>query len=78
MFGDEDCLNLNVYTKDVKNKTPVIVFIHGGAFLRGTGASYNLGPQYILKVSTQIHTVVQGGSRKIYIGGAHTKQEFFY
>jgi len=34
----EDCLYLNVFTKDNKTKKPVFVWIHGGGFL--TGCSY--------------------------------------
>jgi len=44
MLGDagtngEDCLNLNVWTPDPgASGLPVMVWIHGGAFLRGSGA----------------------------------------
>ncbi len=44
MLGDagtagEDCLNLNVWTPDPgAHGLPVVVWIHGGAFLRGSGA----------------------------------------
>lgn len=37
---DEDCLNLHVWTPDVAGKRPVLVFIHGGAFIIGSGAQY--------------------------------------
>ncbi len=32
-IGSEDCLHMNIYTKDVKPKIlyPVMVFLHGGA-----------------------------------------------
>lgn len=35
----EDCLNLNIWTKndDIKNK-PVLVYIHGGAYVAGNGS----------------------------------------
>jgi para-nitrobenzyl esterase len=33
----EDCLNLNVWTADRSGKAPVYVYIHGGAFLYGSG-----------------------------------------
>jgi para-nitrobenzyl esterase len=35
--ADEDCLNLNVWTADPAGKAPVYVFIHGGAWLYGSG-----------------------------------------
>ncbi|KAL3274199.1 hypothetical protein HHI36_015615, partial [Cryptolaemus montrouzieri] len=38
--GTEDCLYLNVYTPNLTNKLDVIVYIHGGAFIFGSGASY--------------------------------------
>ncbi len=33
----EDCLNLNVWSPATDGKRPVIVWIHGGAFVAGTG-----------------------------------------
>ena len=46
--GKEDCLWLNVFTPDlvVKKQRPVIVWIHGGNFVRGSAADYE--PDYIL------------------------------
>jgi para-nitrobenzyl esterase len=35
----EECLFLNVWTPDTTASHPVLVFIHGGAFANGTGAS---------------------------------------
>src|SRR5699024_2670395 len=35
--GDEQ-LNLNVWTPDVAGRAPVLVWIHGGAFVRGAGS----------------------------------------
>lgn len=34
---DEDCLSLNVWTADASGSAPVYVFIHGGAWLCGSG-----------------------------------------
>ena len=36
---DEDCLTLNIWTpaKDMKARLPVMVWIHGGGFIRGSG-----------------------------------------
>jgi para-nitrobenzyl esterase len=39
---DEDCLTLNVWTPPVAHeKRPVMVWIHGGAFVNGSGALYD-------------------------------------
>ncbi len=39
---DEDCLNLNVWTPPVSGELrPVMVWIHGGAFVNGSGAVYD-------------------------------------
>ena len=35
----EDCLTLNVWTPELVGARPVLVWLHGGAFLRGSGAS---------------------------------------
>ena len=49
VMGDEDCLNLNVYTPRVdKKKRAVMVYIHGGAFITGGGSSTTFGPGYLL------------------------------
>ncbi|XP_036329976.1 esterase E4-like [Rhagoletis pomonella] len=46
---DEDCLSLNVYTKNETASNPVIVYIHGGANSYGSANSeYDAGPQYLL------------------------------
>lgn len=38
--ADEDCCSLNIYTSACDDaRRPVMVFVHGGAFLGGTGAS---------------------------------------
>lgn len=38
--GSEDCLNLNIFTPACdRRKRPVVVWIHGGAYLTGTGSS---------------------------------------
>ncbi|XP_030764864.1 venom carboxylesterase-6-like isoform X2 [Sitophilus oryzae] len=48
VHGDEDCLYVNVYTHSLSDKAnlDVLVFIHGGAFMFGRGASY--GPEIIM------------------------------
>jgi len=48
--GDEDCLNLNVYSPKLdKKKRAVIVYFHGGSFVFGAGASYTYGPEFLLE-----------------------------
>ncbi|XP_043467738.1 juvenile hormone esterase-like [Leptopilina heterotoma] len=55
IFGNDDCLFLNVYTpllnfeepKPDQKLLPVMVFIHGGSFLIGSGNMY--GAQYLLQ-----------------------------
>ncbi|MDI2127057.1 carboxylesterase/lipase family protein [Yinghuangia seranimata] len=43
MFGqpvfpvDEDCLTLNVWTPDTEGRRPVMVWLHGGGFMTGSG-----------------------------------------
>ncbi|XP_066150132.1 para-nitrobenzyl esterase-like [Euwallacea fornicatus] len=51
-MGEEDCLYLNVYTPQIpsnpsKINLPVIVFLHGGAFISGCSNEY--GPDYLMK-----------------------------
>lgn len=48
--GSEDCLFLNVYTKnlDPSSKFPVIVYIHGGAYKSGSGSETLYGPDFLL------------------------------
>lgn len=47
--GEEDCLYLNIYTKNPRpdNKYPVMIFIHGGGFTYGHSSFY--GPNVIMK-----------------------------
>ncbi len=48
--GDEDCLYLNVFTRhagDESAKRPVLVWIHGGAFIFGGAAVYD--PSYLME-----------------------------
>jgi len=57
--GGEDCLYLNVYSKntDVSAEQPVIVFLHGGAFVVGSGEAMLYGPQVLLDRDVVLVTV---------------------
>lgn len=39
--GGEDCLFLNVWTPSQADNLPVMVFVHGGSFVTGTGNQFN-------------------------------------
>ena len=49
--GNEDCLYLNVYARtiDSRLRRPVMVWIHGGAFLYGSGDDSLYGPDYFMR-----------------------------
>ncbi|XP_063360837.1 carboxylesterase 4A-like isoform X1 [Cydia amplana] len=46
--GSEDCLFLNVFTKYLHGRTPVMVFIHGGSYLAGSGNDDLYGPKFLV------------------------------
>ncbi|KAL3288034.1 hypothetical protein HHI36_002486 [Cryptolaemus montrouzieri] len=52
IIGEENCLFLNVYTPrlphESKELLPVLVYIHGGAFIFGAATNENYGPEYLL------------------------------
>ncbi|XP_043209748.1 juvenile hormone esterase-like [Amphibalanus amphitrite] len=53
-IGDEDCLFVNVYTRQLPGREntltglPVMVYIHGGGFYVGSGDSDIYGPHYFM------------------------------
>ena len=56
-IGDEDCLNLNVYSPKLDSKKrAVMVYFHGGAFIMGGGASFFFGPNYLLEQNVVLVT----------------------
>lgn len=57
--GSEDCLYLNVYVKSAKNdqRLPVMVWIHGGAFMYGSGDDLQYGPDYLLRKNVVLVTL---------------------
>ena len=52
LIGQEDCLVLNVYVPikadDPDVKLPVMVWIHGGGLVLGSGTYSDYGPQYFM------------------------------
>ncbi|XP_046679564.1 esterase E4-like [Homalodisca vitripennis] len=48
--GSEDCLYLSVFTPDVNpsTKLPVIVYIHGGAYMGMSSEKFRYGPELLL------------------------------
>lgn len=58
----ENCLFVNVYTKalnvtDDKQLMPVMVWIYGGEFFKGTASSYKYGPDFLLEADVVVVTV---------------------
>ncbi|XP_030369003.1 venom carboxylesterase-6 [Scaptodrosophila lebanonensis] len=50
VYGEEDCLYLNVYRPQhrSKQKLPVMVYIHGGGFFSGSAGPLVTGPEYFM------------------------------
>lgn len=46
IYGQEDCLYLNVHTPNINGKFPVMLWIHGGGFTAGGSSIY--GPNYFM------------------------------
>lgn len=49
--GAENCLHLSVYTRDVKPEQlkPVLVWIHGGAFILGSCSKDFYNPEFLMR-----------------------------
>ncbi|KXJ83277.1 hypothetical protein RP20_CCG007797 [Aedes albopictus] len=65
VVASEDCLYLNVYTPigpkvgpitSIKDKLPVMVWIHGGAFCTGSGDSALYNPEYLVQEGVVVVT----------------------
>ena len=61
LVGQEDCLLLNVYVPadvvDEGGNVPVMVWIHGGAFMSGSGTYGDYGPQYFMDQGVVVVTL---------------------
>lgn len=59
VIGSEDCLYLNVYSRDLdsKSRAPVMFWIHGGGFQHGNGNDDNFGPDYLLAKNVVLVTI---------------------
>ncbi|XP_014236579.1 esterase E4-like [Trichogramma pretiosum] len=55
--GSEDCLYLNVYTRDLDGRAPVLFWIHGGAFMYGNGNDESFGPDFFLQKDVVLVTI---------------------
>nr|BAD91555.1 carboxylesterase [Athalia rosae] len=58
--GQEDCLYLNVYTPSVSSEgplLPVMVWIHGGGFVLGSGNEEVYGSNYLLEAEVVLVTL---------------------
>ncbi|CAH2084443.1 unnamed protein product [Euphydryas editha] len=57
--GSEDCLYLNVYSPNIapSQPFPVMVFIHGGGFVSGSGNDNAYGPQYLVRKDVVLVTL---------------------
>jgi len=55
-IGKEDCLNVNVYVPPEGGRDlPVMVWIHGGAFIKGSGKKYR--PDYLMDYGVIVVTL---------------------
>ena len=63
LIGEENCLFLNVYTRKVTLRSgvagglPVMVFIHGGSYVRGSGDDRFYGPDYLMDEDIVLVTI---------------------
>jgi para-nitrobenzyl esterase len=56
LIGDEDCLTLNLYVPDGAAALPVMVFIHGGSGIEGSGSFYD-GSVLAVKAGAVVVTI---------------------
>ncbi|XP_039755091.1 esterase FE4-like [Pararge aegeria] len=59
IHGSEDCLNLNVYTPELKpnKRLPVMFWIHGGGLINGSGNDDLYGPEFLVRQNVILVTI---------------------
>nr|XP_022905796.1 juvenile hormone esterase-like [Onthophagus taurus] len=58
LIGEEDCLYLNVYTPSLNaTNLPVMVFIHGGSFITGSGRQDYYSPEFLIPENVLLVTL---------------------
>lgn len=59
ILGSDDCLYLNIYTPTLDRSAlkPVMVWIHGGAFVFGSGNDEFYGPDYLIDKDVVLVTI---------------------
>lgn len=57
--GGENCLHLSVFTRDIKPEVlkPVMVWIHGGAFILGSNSKDIYNPEFLLRNDVVVITI---------------------
>lgn len=59
--GDENCLHLNIYVEEKAfeqtEQLPVIVFLHGGAFMFGSSGEFLYGADYFMQQNVILVTL---------------------
>jgi bile salt-stimulated lipase len=55
--GDEDCLFLNVYSRNLIGRRAVMVWIHGGSFTGGHGDTFLYGPDHLMTDDVVVVTI---------------------
>lgn len=58
-IGAENCLHLSIYTRDIKPEKlkPVMVWIHGGAFMYGSNGKDYFNPEFLMRNDVIVVTV---------------------
>ncbi|XP_063830897.1 esterase FE4-like [Ostrinia nubilalis] len=60
IVGQDDCLTLNIYTplhNSQSSPLPVMVFIHGGGFIKGSSTKSIYGPDYLMSKGVVLVTI---------------------